>query len=156
MVVITPFVANDGKYSNNYFDSCISIPVVSDYKDIFDYEFNVKMDDSSKILVKATGNTDVEFKVSSKHKFENASLRVSLYKKKEMTAYDQSYELIDLNEYIVNDLELIDNYSYAIENGKLTLKLDLSKFKKTGYEVRFELYDGNIKIETIKKKFIIK
>lgn len=155
-LVITPFVANDGKYSSSYFDSCISIPVVSDYKDIFDYEFNVKIDDANKILIKATGNASVDYKVSSKHKFENASLRVSLYKKKEMTAYDQTYEIIDLKEYVSNDLELIDEYSYVVENGKLTLDFDLTKFEKRGYEVRFDLYDGDTKIESIKKKFIIK
>ena len=155
-LVITPFLASDGKYTSQYGDSNISIPVVSDYQEIFDYEFNVEMDDTNKILKKASGIVNIPFSVVSKSEFKNPSVRVSLYKKVELTAYDQSYSLVDLSEYTNDELEVVEDYAYSVKVDSFILNLDLSKFNKTGYEVRFELYDGDTKIETIKKKIIIK
>lgn len=155
-LVITPFIASDGKYTSIYSDSNVSIPVVSDYQEIFDYEFNVDMDDTNKILNRFSGIVNIPFDVVSKSEFKNPSVRVSLYKKVELTAYDQSYSIVDLKEYVNDELKLVEDYAYLVESNEFSLNFDLTEFDKTGYEVRFELFDGDMKIETIKKKFIVK
>ncbi len=155
-LLIVPFVSPDGKYSDTYANSNISIPVVSDYEEILDYEFNVEMDNTSKILVKDEKIATIPFEILSNNEFKNANVRISLYKKKNLTAYDQNYELIDLDDYSSTELELVSNYSYKVVGSKLDLNLDLSIMDKTGYEIRFELFDGDKRIDLIKKKFIVK
>ncbi len=155
-LVINPYIAYDGVYTDNFATSNISIPVVSDYQEILDYEFNVKMDEESKILVKETGNVVIPFEIISINEFKNPSIRVSLYKKKNLTAYDQNYNLIDLDQYSSNELELATDYSYIVNGNKLDLNLDLTNLEKTGYEIRFELFDGDTRIHLIKKKFIVR
>ena len=155
-LVIVPFVALDGRYTDTYFDSVISIAVVSDYEEILDYNFNVSMDNESKILVKDSGNAMIPFEIISTNQFSNPNIRVSLYKKESLTAYDQNYLLIDLNDYTSNELELASNYSYYVNTNRLELNLDLTNMDKTGYEIRFELFDGDKRIDLIKKKFIVR
>ena len=155
-LVINPFIASDGKYTNVYSDSNISIPVVSDYQEILDYEFTVKMDQDSKILMKDSKNVVIPFNIISNNEFVDPSVRVSLYKKKELTAYNQNYDLIDLDDYSSNELELATDYSYIVKGSKLELNLDLTNMEKTGYEIRFELFDGDKRIDLIKEKFIVR
>lgn len=155
-LVIEPFVANDGKYTDTYSSSNISIPVVSDYQEILDFDFNVNMDDEKKILVKEEENVVIPFDILSNNEFENPSVRISLYKKKTMSGYDQTYELIDLDDYSGNELELATDYSYVVAGSKLELNMDLSTMVKGGYEFRFELFDGDRRIDVIKEKFIVR
>lgn len=155
-LVIIPFVASDGKYSSEYSNSKISIPVVSDYEEILDYDFNVTMSEESKILVKASGNVEIPFTILSKNEFTDSNIRISMYKKNTLSAYDQTYSLIDLMDYNTNELEKVTDSVYKIDGNEVTLKLNLSDLENTGYEIRFELYDGDKKIDTIKKKIIIR
>ena len=155
-LVITPFVASDGKFSSVFADSNISIPVVSDYEEILEYDFNVTMDEESKILMKDSGSATISFNIISKNKFDNPSIRVSMYKKYDLSAYNQTYTIIDLAQYASNELELANEMTYNVNVGKFELGLNLDSLDKTGYEVRFELYDGDKKIDTIKKKFIVR
>lgn len=155
-LVIEAYVASDGKYSDNYSTSKISIPVVSDYEEILDFEFNVKMNDEMKILMKDSGNVVLPFDIVSNNEFEDPSVRISLYKKQNLTAYDQVYDLIDLSNYLNDELVLATDYSYVISGEHLDLNINLSNMDKTGYEIRFELFDGNRKIDVIKKKFIVR
>jgi hypothetical protein len=155
-LVIEPFVANDGKYTDTYSSSNISIPVVSDYHEILDFDFNVNMDDEKKILVKEEEHVVIPFDILSNNEFENPSVRISLYKKKTMSGFDQTYELIDLDDYSGNELELATDYSYVVAGSKLELNMDLSTMVKGGYEFRFELFDGDRRIDVIKEKFIVR
>ena len=155
-LVIVPYVANDGKYTNVYSNSIISIPVASDYQEILDYEFNVLVDDSYKILNKSDESVIVPFRIINDNSFSDSSVRVSLYKKDSLTAYNQDYSIVDLDNFITNELTLVTNYAYLVDSKSFELNLDLTKFEKTGYEIRFELFDGDKRIDVIKKKFIIK
>ena len=155
-LVIVPFIASDGKYSSHYSDSKISIPVVSDYEEILDYDFNVTMSDENKILMKDTGNVEIPFEIVSNNEFDDSNIRISMYKKNKLSAYDQTYSLIDLMEYSTNEFDKVSDSIYKVEGNGIKLKLDLSSLDKTGYEIRFELYDGDKKIDTIKKKIIVR
>ena len=155
-LLIVPYIANDGKYTSVYSNSSISIPVVSDYQEILDYDFNVMMDDSYKILNKLDESVVIPFRIMNDNSFDDPNVRVSLYKKDSLTAYNQNYSVVDLDNYSTNELTLAANYSYLVVGKSLELNLDLTEFEKTGYEIRFELFDGDKRIDIIKKKFIIK
>ena len=68
----------------------------------------------------------------------------------------QNYQLIDLDDYSSNEFTLATDYSYIVKNKQLELNLDLTNMEKTGYELRFELFDGDRRIDVIKKKFIVR
>ena len=93
---------------------------------------------------------------------------MSLYKKDELTAYNQNYTQVDLAEYVNNTLlKSTDKVYYASLNPKIydgtnntynTFEINLvtSVLEYTGYMFEFELYDDDTKIGTIQKKFIVR
>ena len=106
--------------------------------------------------MKDSGSATISFNIISKNKFDNPSIRVSMYKKYDLSAYNQTYTIVDLAQYASNELELANEMTYNVNVGKFELGLNLDSLDKTGYEVRFELYDEDKKIDTIKKKFIVR
>ena len=83
------------------------------------------------------------------------------------TGLNQNYTLVHIRDYINNDLELIaNNIYYAFKtpkkyNGTVDTYNNLvlnfkENIENNGYKVVFELYDGDIKISQIEKKFIVK
>ena len=84
------------------------------------------------------------------------TVRVSLYKKDELTAYNQVYNIINLQEVVSNDLTEVEENIYAVNSTSLDLDFNLTKLEKTGYELRFELYDGSKFITVMKKRFIVR
>lgn len=163
---INSYVAYDGKYSDEISDTVVTIPVTNNTSKV-EYSFDVLLDNESRIISKFDENTSIHFDMLQSGIY-NPNIRVSLYKKKELTAFDQSYTLVDLSEYVTNNLESIsDKVYYAskyplIYNGYKTsyntidLGLINSKFENTGYKFVFELYSGSTKIGTIEKKIIVR
>ena len=88
--------------------------------------------------------------------FNNSNVRVSLYRKKVLGADDQTYELVDLQNYLTNKLTKAEDKVYYVTTNDLALSLNNTKFDNTGYELKFELYDGDKFITAIKKKFIVR
>ena len=113
-------------------------------------------------------NTTVKFNILQNGGFINPNIRVSLYKKNKLTAFDQTYTIVDLKDYVTNSLEKVsDNIYYAIKsplfyNGQAStynafnLNFINTNFENNGYKLVFELYSGSVKIATIEKKFIVK
>lgn len=172
--VITPFVAADGTYSSDLSATSINLPVSVTNKKVTGYGFKAL------ITVLDEDNNETEFtSVISKTKEEadeviaiptttlkvnildtttlqDKVIKVSLYKRATTLATDQTYELVDLQEYTNTELTSAGDKVYKVSNNSLTLELDNSAFTNNGYELRFELFDGDRKITTIKKKFITK
>lgn len=156
----------DGAYSDNI-NYSVSIPVDITNNLNNNYNFDVIMDDINKIIPK-NETTKLSFNILQKGYFASPNIRVSLYKKDELTAYNQNYTRIDMQEYVTNTLtKYSDNVYYASINpfiydgtsntyNLFEVNLDTEKLENTGYMFVFELYDGNTKIGTIQKKFIIK
>lgn len=163
---IYSYVSYDGKYSNEISDTVVTIPVTNNTSKV-EYSFDILLDNESRIVSKLEENSVVHFDMLQKGIY-NPNIRVSLYKKDELTAYNQSYTLVDLSEYVTNSLESVTNRIYyaskypLIYNGyktsynTLDLELINSKFENTGYKFVFELYSGNTKIGTIEKKIIVR
>ena len=139
----------------------VPLNIVDNYKVDYNFEINIKGED--RIFIKDKDKT-LNFEMLYQSEIENPQIRVSLYEKKELTAYDQSYSLVDLGEYIYDELSLIDNKTYRLtedivsssEYENYSLSFKNSMFKLNGYKLVFDLYDGNIKVGTIEKKFIVK
>ena len=156
-LVITPFIASDGKYTTDLSRTPIKIPLTTTKtEEIVDYGFNVIMDAGSKMIYKEHETTTMNFIINEKSSFQASNVRVSLYKKTSFSGYDQNYELINLQDYVIDTLTKAEDNIYYVTSDKLVLSLNTTRFEKTGYELRFELYDGTKKITTVKKKFIVR
>lgn len=155
------YSAYDSLYSKNI-DYKVEVPVVvsDNNKKINNYNFEVKLDNKSRIIDKVESNT-LNFSILYKSNLSNPSIKVSLYKKNLLTAYDQGYTLVDLGEFVNNDLQKYSGSIYnAISNpsstNNLALNLNTLKFQYGSYKFKFDLYDGDKKVETIEKTVLVK
>ena len=114
------------------------------------------MDQHDRVLYKKDNISKVNFKINEISNFASSNVRISLYKKQSLSGYDQVYDIIDLKDYILDDLQEAEENTYYITTDELELQFNTTLFNKTGYEIRFDLYDGNKFITTIRKKFIVR
>lgn len=158
---ISLYTAYDGMYSNEYLASIV-IPVYvgeNTYKN--DINFNVEMNSEDKVIDADSNEFNFKFLLSD-NILENSNIKVSLYKKDLLSAYDQKYTMIDLGDYLVNNI--LDTYDegiyYAIKdiknNAILNINLDTSLLEKNGYMFVFELYEDDKMVSRINKKFVVK
>ena len=158
--IIGLYTAYDGVYSNKTLTS-IEIPVyVGENTYNNDLDFSVNMNNEDKIITTNSNEFNFEFLVSEIN--ENTNIRMSLYKKDELSAYNQKYTMIDLGEYLIDNTfeEYGENVYYASKNinanNTLNLNLNTDLLEKNGYMFVFELYDDEKLVNTINKKFIVK
>ena len=155
------YAAYDGIYSNKYLTK-LEIPVYVG-ENIYnnDTKFNVLMNNEDKIINTDTNEFNFNFLIRD-NKSENSNIKVSLYKKNELSAYDQGYTIIELGNYIEKDIleKFGENIYYAtkdIKNNKtLNINLNTSLLQKNGYMFVFELYEDEEIVSKISKKFIVK
>ena len=165
---ITNYISNDGYYYNYLNNTEVTIPIIVD-DDIYniDYGFDVIRDNNEAIILKSEINKLVTFNILQYGELTNPKLIISLYEKDEVTPYNQDYTLVDLQTYVTDTLIQAWNKVYYIsinpidytinqEYNPFSLNLELDKFDKISYKFVFELYDGNRKIGTINKYFIVK
>ncbi|MDD4188121.1 MAG: hypothetical protein PHX04_05150 [Bacilli bacterium] len=134
--------------------SDISIPVrVS--KANYNKFYTLNMD--SNVINKINEEAVVSFGLNKSDEQVLPQIRVSLYEKEVLSAYDQTYNLVDLQDYVIGDLSAIEEKSYLVSSGDdFNLKFIPQEFNNTGYQLIFQLYDGDLKMDTIKKYFIVK
>ena len=164
---INSYVSYDGLYDTNVSSETITIPMTNN-STRYSYSFDILSDDTYKTILKKDSNTTVKFNILQNGGFINPNIRVSLYKKNKLTAFDQTYTIVDLKDYVTNSLEKVsENIYYAIKsplfyNGQAStynafnLNFINTNFENNGYKLVFELYSGSVKIATIEKKFIVK
>ena len=114
------------------------------------------MDSEDNIIYKENNKTKMNFEIIESGELESPNIRISLYKSQDLSPYNQTYEIVDLQDYIIDELIEVEENAYRAVEKDLELTLNTTKFLKTGYEFRFELYDGDKHITTIKKKFIVR
>lgn len=165
-------ISNYISYDGYYFDELgeeISIPLnVTDNIFNIPYSFGIVMDDDYRVINKETQIVKVPFNILQSGELEKPNIRVSLYKKDQVTAYNQNYTIVDLSAYVEDALNVYEgNVYYASQNpvqyiapeylyNEFELNLITANFENTGYKFVFELYDDIKKIGTIEKYFIIK
>ena len=165
-IKISPYSSFDGKYYGSVLSSSILIPViVSKDNNIYDYSFDVLFDSQNRIIDKGD-KVDLSFRVLE-DKLDNPNIKVSMYKKDVLTAYNQDYSLIDMANYTDDSLDRYidsvyyvsrDAVSYSVNQdyNSFNYHLDTSNMDKTSYKFVFDLYDGNIKVGSISKYIIVR
>ena len=163
---INPYYSYDGKFYSNVLASTIDIPlIVSDSVSDYNYNFDVLMDSSNSIINQGD-EVSLNFDILE-DSVVNPNIKVSMYQKDELTAYNQDYTLIDMGDYTEDVLDLyIDSVYYVSRNpvsysvseqyNTFSLNLDTTDLDKTCYKFVFDLYEGNRKISSISKYIIIR
>ena len=123
-----------------------------------DYSFAVQMLTESVILDKTLESHLVSFNINYLGSLVEPNIRVSLYEKNDLTAYNQNYTLIDIAQYTSDNLVYVSDKKYFVDALNPTFNLNLipNKFNNNGYKFVFELYDGIRKITRTEKYFIVK
>ena len=159
--IIESFIAYDGEYTKEVLDS-IEIPVyvgLTKYNTV-NSSFNVTMNSEDKIIKTNSNEFNFNFEISDLQ--TDTYIKFSLYKKNELSAYDQNYTQIDINDYLIdNTFEKFEDKVYYVSNitsnnYNLDLNLNTKELEKNGYMFVFELYNDEKLISKINKKFIVK
>ena len=160
-------VQSFGSIDGIYFSS----EIASDSKNIqvvsTNYGFSVDLDANSVLINKADGknknNTNnLDFTLKYSGGFEHPKIVVSLYRRKYDQIYSHEYQIVDIKDYVTNNLAstsvareyLVTDLVTASQSFRLTTK-DTGLTTGT-YKVVFTLYDGNNKICDMHKAIIIK
>lgn len=117
------------------------------------YGLKVNTDDVSKILDKNTGqNKNNENIIKGNLEYSsglaNPNITISLYRRKYDTIYSQEYELVNLTDYISNNLDLSEHKNEYVFSDKPTDSMEITLNTKnnltTGtYKIVFKLYDNS-------------
>ncbi|MDD2490400.1 MAG: hypothetical protein PHY26_04040, partial [Bacilli bacterium] len=158
---ISNYTSLDGIHFTELGDTELNIPVeVTKSNPNIIYGFNVNIADNNRIINKTNEEANIIFNVLQSGSLEEANITVSLYRKDELTAYEQTYSIVDLANYINDELTIYEENIYSVlldpETNSFTLNLITTNFENTGYKWVFDLYDGITKIGTIEKFFIVK
>ena len=129
-------------------------------------DFSVNINEKDRLIIKNTGQTlnakdTIDLNITYNGILSNPNLRIKIYKKLNFDSNNQTYELIELRQYIKNNLELIDNYQYYLiknleDEQNISLDLKINNFEYGGYKIIFELYDGDSFVKKYIKTFIVK
>lgn len=130
------------------------------------FGLNVYTNDEAKIIEKDTGNTQsgnnqITANIEYSSGLDNPKITVSLYRRNYNTIYENTYELVNLQEYITNNLNLSNNsneYLYTespTSNMQFTCNLKQNLTSGT-YKLVFKLYDGDEYIGEAYEYLIIK
>lgn len=161
-IKIYGYASYDGIYSNNL-TTPITIPLVVQQRQEntnYNYSFDVAIDSNSRIIDK--GNTETLTFGVLQSGIANPNIKVSMYRKNQLTAYNQDYTLIDMQDYTSDTLDEYIEGVYFVSrnaisgNNAFVYNLDTTNLNKTCYKFVFDLYDGNIKVESISKYIIIR
>ena len=165
-IKVTGYYSYDGMYfSNNSLTNSLMIPITvsRSTNNNYNYSFDV-LTDSDRIIDKGT-TANLSFRILE-DSVSNPNIKISMYKKDRLTAYNQDYTLIDMQNYTSTVLDSYISGVYYVTrnavpygNGRyntFNLSLNTTNLDKTSYKFVFDLYEGNIKVESISKYIIVR
>lgn len=133
-----------------------------------EHKFKVDIDTNDRLILRnksETLNKDTTLNLNIKYQgdFKEPNVRVRLYQKLDFKATNQTYELIDLSGYILDNLKQVPNkdYEYYLvenitEDTNIDLSLNINNFGYGGYKLIFELYDKDTYITKDSKTILVK
>ena len=157
---ISGYASYDGLYNPLNVTNDLLIPyVINDNTDYFDYSYDITLSSDSQIINK-NDTVPLVFGINVSG-IDNPIIKVSMYQKDELTAYNQSYSIIDMQNYTSATLNRERaNYYYVNRsiniNNNFIYNLNTTNLSRSSYRFAFELYDGNKKVTTIYKYIIVK
>lgn len=162
-LVIETFGSSDGIYYGLESSATIEkeITIINDI-----FGLSAEMYESDVIIDKDTGlsedkNNYVEFRFAYSSGLTKPNIRVSLYRRTYTDIYNYTYNLVDLQDYVTNELTTTNNNNeYLVMNSpssSFQYILNMKENLKTGtYQVKFSLYDEDNYVGSIDKYIIIK
>lgn len=135
---------------------------------IIDTIYGLKINTTDKLMFidKNTGNNlnntnAYVFNINYSSGLSNPNIRVKLYRRDYSSVYSNEYNLVNLTDYVSNNLNSSSNeYEYYLSNNPVD-GLNLTLYFKDNllsgtYKIGFSLYDGNNYIGEVYKYVIIK
>ena len=131
------------------------------------FGLDATMIDEDVIIDKDTGfsqdkNNYVDFQINYTSNLRNPNIRLSLYRRTytSQDAYDYTYQLVDVKDYISNELTNTSEQKVylikSIPTERFQYIMTMKDHLMTGtYQIRFSLYDGNNYVGHINKYIII-
>ena len=133
------------------------------------YKYKVELDNNDRVILYNEGVTlnnsnEIPINILYEGELSKPNIKISLEKKLSHNAYNQVYELVDLNSHlksklnttnISNKYNLISDLKVRQDN-EVILKLDINKWSLGGYKLVFDLYDEDAFVGSIEKTIIIK
>lgn len=130
------------------------------------YGLDVNTDEKNLIINKSTGNSlnntnEVTYNIDYDSGLTNPNIKIKLYRRKYDEIYDTNYELVDLQDYISNELTKTDTEDMylLVSNPKQddTFTFTYKPNLKTGtYKLEFILCDNDTEIGLVDKYIIIR
>ena len=166
-IKIYGYVSDDGiYYNNNSLTDAITIPLIVANNTPQNLNYNFSVSGTGDVIVNKGETVDYSFRILQDG-LKNPNIKVSMYKKNRLTAYNQEYTLIDMGDYTSAVLdEFIDKIYYVKRNAfsysrdrkynVFSYQLNTSTLDKTCYKFVFDLYSGNTKVESISKYIIVR
>ena len=166
-IKIYGYISDDGVYyDNNNLTAAITIPLIVANNTVENLNYNFNVSSTGDVIVNKGDTVDYSFRILQDG-LKNPNIKVSMYKKNRLTAYNQEYTLIDMGDYTDAVLdEFIDKIYYVKRNAfsyskdrkynVFNYQLDTSTLDKTCYKFVFDLYSGNTKVESISKYIIVR
>ena len=128
----------------------VIIPLRFNKTDNLDYSLDIGLVEP---IINKGGN--FSFNISYDGVLNDPYIKVSLYKKSKLTAYNQEYELVDLKDYVSNKLTKASDSSYKIGLHDIVFKTK-NNIDSNGYKFVFELYDAENKVKEVSVMTIIR
>ena len=98
----------------------------------------------------------MKYNVDQVSKIDNPKIRVSLYRKNELTATNQDYTLIPLKDYTSDNLDEFINSIYNVNTNEFTININTTNMDINGYKLVFTLYDDTYVVGNVEKYFIVR
>lgn len=163
-LVIESYASYDGIYATTRSTNSATIQlVVEEPSSKPSIPFTVSYPENGKILSRKEESIKLNWNIQESTGLANTNVRISLYKKNILTAYDQSYSLVDLKEFTNTTLtQALDSTYYLLtkttsgKNAEVELDINPSKFAPGGYKFVVELFNGENKQISKEEKFIVR
>ena len=156
------YASYDGNYHDSLSTNYISVPInVVKTLNSNDYLFNVTMNNSDRIISKDSDTYPITFNAKVGSNLSKPNIKVELYKKDLLSAYNQDYSLVDLVNYTSNKYTRYKGNMFTVlssikESSDITITLLPNELENTGYKFVFYLYDGDTFISAIDTKVIVR
>lgn len=149
-IKIKGYLSVDGINKKYQSSNTVTIPLRFTSSTELDYSFDVSL---TQPIINKGGS--FSFNVDYDGDLVDPILKVSLLRKKRLTAYNQEYELVDLKDYVSNRLTSSNSSIYEIDVDDIVFNIK-NNVQSNGYKFVFELYDGNDKVNEAAIKTIIR
>lgn len=154
---INTYVSYNKEYYNELESSEISIPaVIAKTINSSEFDLNINIDEKNRII-KKSDDMKIPVNIILDEKLIYPTVTMALYKKDDLTAFNQNYTLVNLSDFTSNELNsYAENIYHVPNNNEFELNLIKETFENTGYKLVFKVYEENKRVATIEKYFLVK